>query len=103
MIKGSVRGHGSRRDRYYTANPEFITSGKVKEGPCPPDVKSEQFSSWLKRRDIIGAFFGHDHVNDFSGEYNIFSIINCIVFGFTLLLYLTDVIKNKLCGFCTYG
>ena len=68
-VKGSVKGHGSYGKNYYTANPEYITSGKVNEGPCPPDVKSEQFSSWLKRGDILGAFFGHDHVNDFSGEY----------------------------------
>ncbi len=68
-VKGSVKGHGSYGKSYYTANPEYITSGKLKEGPCPPDVKSEQFSSWLKRGDILGAFFGHDHVNDFSGEH----------------------------------
>lgn len=68
-VKGSVKGHGSYGENYYTANPEFIKSGNVNEGPCPPDVKSEQFASWLKRGDILGAFFGHDHVNDFSGEY----------------------------------
>ncbi len=68
-VKGSVKGHGSYGKSYYTANPEFIKNGFLREGPCPPDVKSEQFSCWLKRGDILGAFFGHDHVNDFSGEY----------------------------------
>ncbi len=68
-VKGSVKGHGSYSNKYYTADPCFITDGKVKEGPCPPDVKSAQFNSWLRAGDILAAFFGHDHINDFSGEY----------------------------------
>lgn len=68
-IKGSVKGHGIYSNRFFTANKKHITSGSLKEGPCPPDVKSEQFDSWLKTGDVIAAFFGHDHINDFSGNY----------------------------------
>lgn len=68
-VKGSVKGHGIYSDKYYTVNKDFITSGSLNEGPCPPDVRSRQFNSWLKRGDILAAFFGHDHINDFSGEY----------------------------------
>ncbi len=68
-VNGSVKGQGKHSSHYYTANSEYITSGTLREGPCPPDVKSEQFNSWLKRGDIVAAFFGHDHINDFSGKY----------------------------------
>lgn len=68
-VKDSVKGHGSHSDKYYTPNKEFIKSGSLKEGPCPPDVKSAQFDSWQKTGNIVAAFFGHDHVNDFSAEY----------------------------------
>lgn len=40
--------------------------GRLRENPCPPkDGHREQFDSWKKTGDIIAAFFGHDHVNDF--------------------------------------
>lgn len=67
--KGRVKGHGRFSENYYTVNSEYVYSGNLREGPCPPDVKSRQFDSWLKTGDIIGAFFGHDHINDFSGVY----------------------------------
>lgn len=68
-IKGSVKGHGRFSDGFYTMNEKFIYSGNLREGPCPPDIKSEQFDSWIKRGDVLAAFFGHDHINDFSGTY----------------------------------
>lgn len=67
--KGAVRGHGVFNDQYYTVNPEYIYEGSLNEGPCPPDTNHGQFDSWLQQGDILGAFFGHDHVNDFAGEY----------------------------------
>lgn len=66
---GAVRGHGSHSDNYYVANDEYIYQGNLNEGPCPPDVNHGQFDSWLEQGDILGAFFGHDHVNDFAGTY----------------------------------
>lgn len=41
--------------------------GYMSEAPGSPDVNSGQFASWKKVGDIIGAFFGHDHLNDFEG------------------------------------
>ena len=67
--RGRVKGHGRFSESYYTADSDYISSGALREGPCPPDAVSEQFDCWLKRGDIIGAFFGHDHINDFSGTY----------------------------------
>ncbi len=67
--KNSVKGYGDRSDKYYVVNDEYIYDGNLNEGPCPSNVNGGQFDSWLEQGDIIGAFFGHDHVNDFAGEY----------------------------------
>ncbi len=75
--KGAVRGHGSFSDSYYVTNPEYIYQGSLNEGPCPPDVNHGQFQSWLSEGDIIGAFFGHDHVNDFAGVYKGIHLVAC--------------------------
>lgn len=42
--------------------------------PCEP---SEQFKAWKEQGDVIGAFFGHQHVEGFSG------IVDGIELGFT--------------------
>ncbi len=65
--KGAKRGHGSFSEHYYVA--DNVYQGAMREAPCPPDVNAGQFQSWVQQGDIIGAFFGHDHVNDFAGVY----------------------------------
>lgn len=66
---GAVKGHSSYSKNYYTINPEYIFDGSLNEGPCPPDTNHGQFESWVKTGDVIGAVFGHDHVNDYAGKY----------------------------------
>lgn len=80
--ENAVRGHGVRKDKYYVANPEYIYQGSLNEGPCPPDKNHGQFDSWLAQGDIIGAFFGHDHVNDFAGEYKGIKLVAAPAVGF---------------------
>lgn len=65
--EGAKRGHSSFSDKYYVA--DNVYQGAMREAPCPPDVNGGQFQSWVQQGDIIGAFFGHDHVNDFAGVY----------------------------------
>lgn len=55
-----------KNGKYYILNSD-ITTGTMGEAPCPPDYNNGQFESWKKQGDIIAAFFGHDHVNEFSG------------------------------------
>lgn len=40
-----------------------------REAIASPDINSGQFDSWLEQGDIIGAYFGHDHINNFVGNY----------------------------------
>lgn len=56
-----------RDGRYYYFGHEIL-EGRIRETPCPPSMKNDhrnQFESWKKTGNIVAAFFGHDHVNDF--------------------------------------
>lgn len=56
-----------RDGRYFKFGHDII-EGRIRECPCPPCMENNhrnQFESWKKTGDIIAAFFGHDHVNDF--------------------------------------
>ncbi len=61
----SVKGYNSHSGTRYVGKKG--TADYVGEGPCSPDVNSGQFDSWKKVGGVLGAFFGHDHLNDFSG------------------------------------
>lgn len=65
---GAVRGSGAWHDKYYAVS-DAVYQGALNEGPCPPNKNGGQFDSWLRTGDIVAAFFGHDHVNDFAGVY----------------------------------
>lgn len=65
---GYVKGHTAMfKSKYYKAS-DRVVHGAFNEGPCPADVMHNQFNLWKAQGDIIGAFFGHDHVNDFLGK-----------------------------------
>lgn len=56
-----------RDGRYFKFGHEIL-EGRIRETPCPPYTENNhrnQFESWKKCGNIVAAFFGHDHVNDF--------------------------------------
>ena len=56
------------RDGKYYYFGHDVLEGRIRETPCPPSMENDhrnQFESWKKTGDIVAAFFGHDHVNDF--------------------------------------
>lgn len=61
----SVKGYNSRSKTRYVGKKGV--EGYVGEGPCSPEINMGQFESWKKVGGVLGAFFGHDHLNDFSG------------------------------------
>lgn len=61
----AVRGYGSHKGTWYVGKKG--TADYVGEGPCSPDINNGQFESWKKQGNVKAAFFGHDHLNDFSG------------------------------------
>lgn len=64
-VKGSSKPYN---DKYFVLNSDCAV-GRLEEGPCPPSLDSYngQYASWVKQGDIVGAFFGHDHIDDFYG------------------------------------
>ena len=79
----SVEGHEKRKDKRYVLKDGV--DGYLGEGPCTPDFNGGQFESWKKTGDVVAAFFGHDHTNDFTGT------VDGIMLG-----------QNKTSGFCCY-
>ena len=61
----SVSGHLKWADKNYVL--KDTVEGYLGEGPCTPCVNSGQFAAWKEIGDVTGAFFGHDHMNDFAG------------------------------------
>lgn len=62
-VEGSIR----RGTKWYVLNGD-LALGALLESPCNSVADSGQYGSWLKQGDIAGAFFGHDHVNNFVGK-----------------------------------
>ncbi|MCR5149997.1 MAG: metallophosphoesterase [Clostridiales bacterium] len=67
-IPKCVRGFDSKRNKLYVLGDN--AEGYLGEGPCSPDINNGQFASWKKVGNVVAAFFGHDHLNDFSGWYD---------------------------------
>lgn len=55
LFKGFYKGYKNRQ-------------GKFREAPCCSSTPNDQFETWKKQGDIICAFFGHDHANDYLGR-----------------------------------
>lgn len=79
----SVEGHEKHKDKRYVLKDGV--HGYLGEGPCTPCFNGGQFESWKKTGDVVAAFFGHDHTNDFTG------VVDGIMLG-----------QNKTSGFCCY-
>lgn len=68
---------------------QSLIEGRLRERPCPPDMSinaRDQLESWKRTGDVVAAFFGHDHVNDFH--------IRCDGI---------DLYQTIGCGYFTYG
>ncbi len=75
----AVKGHGMFSDKHYVLKDGV--KGSLLEAPCPPDFNNGQFDSW-KNHGVIGAFFGHDHTNDFEGKLDGVLLAQCKGTGF---------------------
>lgn len=76
----SVQGHGKWSDKHYVLKDGV--EGYLGEGPCTPCVNSGQFAAWKAVGDVMGAFFGHDHMNDFCGYVDGIMLAQCKTAGF---------------------
>lgn len=67
--EGAIEGNCRRRNHFYKATDEMKARGEfMGESVACPGTPSEQFERWLKMGNIMGAYFGHDHNNCFTGN-----------------------------------
>ena len=62
-VKASLDG----ADKYYVISEPRFTTGALGESPGVTKSNCGEFSSWVRTGDVLGAVFGHDHLNDFCG------------------------------------
>lgn len=79
--EGVVKGFSSHSGHYYKTGNGF-TAGHLGEAPCPPDIPSGEFAAMRDTGDVVAAFFGHDHKNDFVGTYEGIDLVNTAGTGF---------------------
>lgn len=60
--------YAQRDGKWYTVDTSKA-QGKMGEAPCSEnfDVITGQYQAWLENGDIMGAWFAHDHVDNFTG------------------------------------
>ncbi len=54
----------------YLPIPNFGSyTGYIFEPPCPSHINGGQMDAWLETGDVMATFYGHDHINDFTTNY----------------------------------
>lgn len=72
---GAVKGWSSKSGQYWLPDPEHAAdAGRIQgmrllEGPRAADSGNGEFDAWISCGDVIGAYFGHDHKNEYVGNY----------------------------------
>ena len=61
-------GAKAKGTKFYRLNPETAAGNNFfAYAPCEP---TEEFRAWKEQGDVIGAYFGHQHVEGFTGTYD---------------------------------
>ncbi len=81
MLTDGVTGQNEQKGKFFALDKTKAT-GYMGEAPCTSAYNSGQFASWKKTGDVIAAFFGHDHMNDFAGYVDGIMLGQCKTAGF---------------------
>ena len=52
---------------YFNVLDKKTTIGIHREKPCPPDHNTGLLGSFYEKKDVMGVFVGHEHLNDYIG------------------------------------
>lgn len=67
--RDAVQGFRNHKGKWYTLNRARVnTNGFMKESPADPMENSGEFAAMAEKGDVIGIYFGHDHINSFNGK-----------------------------------
>lgn len=67
--KGAIPAFRSHAGKYYKLPEACSKSDFFRESPAPPDINNGEFDAFLERGEVLGVFFGHDHMNSFVVSY----------------------------------
>ncbi len=82
MAGSAVFDDNDNNRKFYLPGRNVGFKGYLGEAPSTSDFNGGQFESWKKQGDVIGAFFGHDHINDFIGKTDGIWLGQCQAAGF---------------------
>lgn len=67
--KGAVQGFRNHAGKWYILDKSKVNAdGFMKESPADPMENGGQFDAMAEKGDIVGIYFGHDHINSFNGK-----------------------------------
>ena len=67
IVDKGTEGAVEKGDKYYILDSEKAT-GILGERPCPAKINEGLFDAWVEKGNVIAAFFGHDHSNNYIGN-----------------------------------
>lgn len=68
MLTDGVTGQNEKQGDFYRL--KSSTKGYMGEAPCTAAFNSGEFEAIKNTNTIFAMFFGHDHMNDFTGMYD---------------------------------
>lgn len=64
--KGAVEAFYSHSGEFYTLFEDSISKGGfMRESPAAPDMNNGEYEAMKEKGDVLGIYFGHDHINSF--------------------------------------
>ena len=67
--KGAVQGFRNHAGKWYILDKSKVNAtGFMKESPADPMENGGQFDAMAEKGDVVGIYFGHDHINSFNGK-----------------------------------
>ena len=65
----ALEGNRTHRGKYYVITDEMAARGEyMRENIACFGGGSKQFDGWCEQGNIVAAYFGHDHINTFTGK-----------------------------------
>jgi len=64
----AIPGKGCESGKYFLPDVDKYISGSLGENPSISAKNVGFYGAWVEKGDIVAAFFGHDHHNDYIGK-----------------------------------
>lgn len=65
---GAMPGKGCESGKHFLPDDDKYISGSFGENPSIPSKNMGFYDAWVQKGDLVAAFFGHDHHNDYMGK-----------------------------------